>query len=274
MLIAKNIKSELITANENLDLFSAGATYFCPNEFCESRILILKKGSCKIPHFAHKNNNHCWEPEPESGSHLLMKKTLQILLNIPNKFIEYRKIKGVIPDLLYKEKYAIEVQYSPILVTEIERRNQIYRNNNLVPIWIFYYSPYHKGNYLHLAIKSYRDTIELNRFRLTESEQFILKEQGFLLYFIEKKNYISNIVFTKFYFDHSLKSIGKISKYFCLYKGTNYFNKFWENPSLCKEIDDLVGDLQIDSSRMRLFSTIFLTNDFYNLYNDLKCKII
>ncbi|MFW9881126.1 MAG: competence protein CoiA [Candidatus Thorarchaeota archaeon] len=114
--------------------------YFCPYKVCDNPMLILKKGEVKIPHFAHlKKPTECQNHgETETGAHLAMKTYFQNALNIADEFMEFSKIPGVRPDIILKNRYAIELQHSPITVSEIKRRNRIYHKNKLVPIWILH----------------------------------------------------------------------------------------------------------------------------------------
>ncbi len=132
MIYALNEKNEKINASES----SKEKVYYCPNVDCANREVILKKGLIRIPHFAHKPNSSCCY-EPESQIHILCKKYIQNILNLDKEFVEYYGIKGVRPDLLYND-YAIEIQCSPIKVSEIKRRNKIYKRNNYFPVWVFY----------------------------------------------------------------------------------------------------------------------------------------
>ena len=79
MLTAKGRDGTLVTVPEKmtselLSYMKRAQPYYCP--CCESE-LILKAGSIKIPHFAHKSNASCnASAEPESDYHLLAKRQL------------------------------------------------------------------------------------------------------------------------------------------------------------------------------------------------------
>ncbi len=146
MLIAE-FNGEIVEASKKL-LHSSkllpNQKYLCRNPDCKHRELILRKGDKKIPHFAHKvQNPECMQRfEGETQEHLAMKKYMKILLQIPEKFVEVYGYDGVRPDLLWEysgKKYAIEVQHSNISNIEIKRRNQCYKDYNLIPLWIFHY---------------------------------------------------------------------------------------------------------------------------------------
>jgi len=147
MLIAR-FKDQLIEASDMLphsSELSEGEHYFCHNPNCPTKILVLRKGKIKQPHFAHKNKNELCEKysEPETQAHLAMKRFVKNLLDIPNDLIEVYGYNGVRPDLIWKRPtdnqiYAIEVQHSRISQEEYHRRNQAYNRHKLIPIWIFH----------------------------------------------------------------------------------------------------------------------------------------
>lgn len=175
-------KGKKVRANKNLPYTREGGEYHCPYNWCPYPELILKKGTIKAPHFAHKQVSPCIQnAEPESDSHIAMKLHMQDLLKIPDEFMEYGKIKGVRPDLLWEKKYAIEVQHSSISIEELQRRNKIYFSQDLIPIWIFHAEefdalPYQKGNYKTIYAKMDEE------YRLRNIELYLLRIYGFLLY--------------------------------------------------------------------------------------------
>ncbi|MHA2176495.1 MAG: competence protein CoiA [Candidatus Hodarchaeales archaeon] len=179
-MIYANLGDIRIKTHRNL---TRKTKYLCPDEYCKNRELILKKGRKRIPHFSHKQGGEsCLKySEPETDSHIAMKCSIQETLNIDGKFMEYTKIKGVKPDILWNEKFAIEVQHSSISAEEIERRNKIYFENNLVPIWIFHMDEwedlayYQRGKYCKWH--TYDDSL-----RLKLSERYVSFLQGGLLY--------------------------------------------------------------------------------------------
>jgi hypothetical protein len=166
----------------------------CPIENCISRELILKKGNYKIPHFAHKKKNDCAKySEPESQAHLAMKECLETTLGIDKKFVEYSRIKGVRPDLVWKSTYAIEVQHSPISPEEIDRRNNIYFINNLIPVWIFHKQEendeafFNRGQYRRFHRHNTYNSTNIEDeyiYRLSSAERHVLEIQG-SLFFLE-----------------------------------------------------------------------------------------
>ena len=123
MLTAKGIDGKLYTLPEKLSaemisLIKRAQPYYCP---CCDTELVLKAGSIKIPHFAHKSNASCdASSEPESTYHLLAKRKLFAW------FTSYgydAVLEGYIPtikkraDILVRvdeKKYAVEFQCSTI----------------------------------------------------------------------------------------------------------------------------------------------------------------
>ena len=112
--------------------------FFCCNPNCSQPNLILKKGNHRIPHFAHRVECDCDKlGEKETDAHIEIKNWFEFFLKSDFE-VEYTRIPGVKPDLLWKGKYAIEVQHSPISIEEIIRRNEIYIANGISPVWIFH----------------------------------------------------------------------------------------------------------------------------------------
>ncbi|OLS23105.1 MAG: hypothetical protein HeimC3_26550 [Candidatus Heimdallarchaeota archaeon LC_3] len=159
--------------------------FCCPSGKCKNPELILKAGPEKVAHFAHKvADAECNRySERETNVHTAMKRVFQEGLSIPSHHVEYREIDGVQPDLIWwiseTDKYAIEVQHSPISIVEIERRNSIYCKNGFIPVWIFNRDTvgcdyYEKGKY-----GLWDENCLL---RLKTNERYLLKIQGFLIY--------------------------------------------------------------------------------------------
>ena len=145
-MIYANYQGKIIKAERSLPRLKVG--YRCRYEFCSDPDLILKKGPVKIPHFAHRSRTECEQyAEPETDAHRAMKEFLQQFLQIPDRYMEYGKIRGVRPDLVWKNQFAIEVQHSHISIDEVKRRNQIYFNAGLVPLWIFHEQEIENCNY-------------------------------------------------------------------------------------------------------------------------------
>jgi len=121
------------------------AKFFCPS--CHEE-LILKKGEIKIHHFAHKAESTCLYAG-ESLDHLQTKLQIYDALLKHPKVInpELEKPMGLVrPDIIFTLKemtpdfmdiqVVIEIQNSPIEITEIQRRNSEYRKNSYPVLWV------------------------------------------------------------------------------------------------------------------------------------------
>ncbi|WP_199880747.1 competence protein CoiA family protein [Bacillus massiliglaciei] len=114
--------------------------FYCP---CCNHSLILKAGSTKIPHFAHKSNFDCSAfSEPESIYHL---KGKRVLYNWFRKFGYKTEMEAFLPeigrraDLLVTAgtaRYAIEFQCSVIPEAKFQERTKAYRSIGIHPLWI------------------------------------------------------------------------------------------------------------------------------------------
>ena len=126
---------------------SKESKFFCPS--CQEQ-LILKKGNVKIHHFAHKAESTCLYAG-ESLDHLNTK--LQIydaLLQHPKVInVELEKPLGLVrPDIMFTNLKIcdnqcdkgcftiIEIQNSPIEISEIQRRNIEYNNQRANVLWV------------------------------------------------------------------------------------------------------------------------------------------
>ena len=120
----------------------------------------------------------------------MMKRSFQDTLNIADHYVEYGEIHGVRPDILWENKYAIELQHSPIKPEEIERRNTIYAIHGLIPVWIFHReewlddSYYERGRF-GIETTVMDDDFALDGFvRLKAAERYMVeKNKGYILYF-------------------------------------------------------------------------------------------
>ena len=143
------------TVKASYELEHSSTDYRCRNRYCPAPRMYLRKGPKRTPHFAHYVETLCDQySEPDTAAHNAMKAYLQELLNIPDQYMEYGKIRHVRPDLFWKKKFAIEVQHSPIQPEELLRRNTIYLAKGIVPLWIFHAQEpegnnfYERGTYL------------------------------------------------------------------------------------------------------------------------------
>lgn len=145
MLTAKRNDGILFTLPEELSpemLIHIKSTepYYCP---CCQTELILKAGSIKIPHFAHKRNSACdASSESESPYHLLAKRKLF------NWFISngyQAELEAYLPDIKKRadilvfsgnKSYAIEFQCSTISESTFIERTEAYLSVSITPVWI------------------------------------------------------------------------------------------------------------------------------------------
>ncbi|MGE7602041.1 competence protein CoiA [Peribacillus sp. NPDC097675] len=114
--------------------------YFCP---CCKTEMIIKAGTIKVPHFAHKNNSSCQaSSEPESSYHLTGKRSLY------DWFVSHNfqaKLEAYIPEIkkrtdilvtVDEKHYAIEFQCAFISESEFNERTTAYLSKGIIPIWI------------------------------------------------------------------------------------------------------------------------------------------
>jgi competence CoiA-like predicted nuclease len=107
--------------------------YFCP--YCENEVSFVNS-TYKIKHFRHKISSNC-NPEPETESHINMKKYFYENLNLNKENIEVN-LKFARPDIyLFDKKIAIEVQHSNLTEAIFLYRTKRYTDNDISVIWIF-----------------------------------------------------------------------------------------------------------------------------------------
>ncbi len=134
--------------------------FFCPH--CRKRV-ILKKGTRKIPHFAHQQNRDCaYFSEGETEQHLNGKLQLYDLFN---RISEKAVLEGYIadiqqrPDILLsfqQKEYAIEFQCSSIPISRVIERNNGYLSHSIIPIWILLSPTWKTGNQLVVKLTSFQ----------------------------------------------------------------------------------------------------------------------
>ncbi|MFX0099969.1 MAG: competence protein CoiA family protein [Candidatus Hodarchaeota archaeon] len=116
-----------------------GQDYTCPIPSCDHPELILKKGEKKAPHFAHKTKSNCVDlHESETDAHIAMKDTFQNTLGVGDESVENPDVEGVVPDVLWDDEHAIELQHSSITPEKVQERNEIYKKNDLNPVWVLH----------------------------------------------------------------------------------------------------------------------------------------
>ncbi len=113
------------------------SSFYCPQ--CRQRVM-LKAGTMKIPHFAHRPSSSCRSfSENESERHLKGKADLYRWLS---RFGE-AQLEAFLPeicqrpDLLAKGKVAVEFQCSSISSDVFSARTQGYQRHQYVPFWIY-----------------------------------------------------------------------------------------------------------------------------------------
>ncbi|GLB47035.1 competence protein [Philodulcilactobacillus myokoensis] len=146
MLIAVDRNHNLI----NAEFAHKKNLYFCPS--CQNKV-ILKKGSKKMAHFAHDQNNCCHSfSEGETNEHLLGKQQIHdFLINGGLKNIKLESYLPTIrqrPDILCS-KIAFEFQCSPISSQRLKQRISGYHQLGMTSFWILG-SPYLNR---HLSLK-------------------------------------------------------------------------------------------------------------------------
>jgi competence protein CoiA len=112
--------------------------FYCP--VCRSD-LILKVGSLKIPHFAHRASSLCDSfSEPESPQHLQGKLLLYHFFLSNNLSVELEKFLPSIKqraDVFVSDCLAVEYQCSAISASKIKDRTAGYRQLGIETIWIY-----------------------------------------------------------------------------------------------------------------------------------------
>ncbi|RFU68016.1 hypothetical protein D0469_13060 [Peribacillus saganii] len=144
MLTAKDASGSMftlpITADFEMLHTIRKRKFFCP---CCDGDLILKAGSIKIPHFAHKSSIECTAAsEPESQYHLLGKRKLFSWLlsrGISAELESYLpgiRQRADILAVIGEVTYAVEFQCSSISQAEFEKRTNSYRRAGISPVWL------------------------------------------------------------------------------------------------------------------------------------------
>ena len=144
MLIA-NLKGRRIEAT----VADRGPTYHCPK--C-SEVVILKKGRIVTHHFAHKPPVHCSWAKGETREHLKAKQLFK------QEFVRRGlrvKVEHEIPSLPNDrradvviwsprgQRFALELQHTPIDYNSLENRTQSYIHADVRVIWV----PFMRPNY-------------------------------------------------------------------------------------------------------------------------------
>lgn len=132
MLIGMSDSGQLTMANQA----NGNTAYYCPH--CKSK-LILKKGNTKVPHFAHYHLSTTYCSKSETLLHYQVKYYLAYLLKNHGYDVQIEPyIKGAYqyPDLLVNQQFALEIQFSNISITEIQKRTLGLQLRGIQVIWI------------------------------------------------------------------------------------------------------------------------------------------
>lgn len=145
MLTAKRKDGTLFTIPEQLSpdvlsVMKGAQPYYCP--CCDSE-LIMKAGTIKIPHFAHKRHATCTaSSDSESPYHLLAKRKLFTWF-ISHGY--HAELEAYFPDIKKRadilvtvgdKRYALEFQCSTISETLFIERTKAYQSVHITPLWI------------------------------------------------------------------------------------------------------------------------------------------
>ncbi|WP_267202568.1 competence protein CoiA [Limosilactobacillus kribbianus] len=133
----------LVAQGENGLILAADAlvkkTYYCPA--CREPV-ILRRGRCKIAHFAHHSGSHCRLGEGETPEHLLGKTQLQAWAQQRGyrpRLEVYLPAIAQRPDLLLmvgKQQVALEFQCSPLSLRRLRERNAGYHQLGISVRWL------------------------------------------------------------------------------------------------------------------------------------------
>ena len=114
--------------------------FYCPG--CKEQV-ILKRGSIKVPHFAHHPGSECvYEESPaESYEHGSAKQEIyQSLLLVPGVTdvsleTPLHEVRPDIRFVLNGQTVAIEMQLSPLSREKVEERTLAYTRHNIALLW-------------------------------------------------------------------------------------------------------------------------------------------
>lgn len=119
--------------------------YVCPDAACGARV-ILKTGTRRIPHFAHKPGSACalaWESEDHmqakldiAGEYLRRGLRAEVEVPVPSPIEDRRADVLIASPRNERLRYAIEIQDSAIGEEELWRRTKSYAAAHVRPIWI------------------------------------------------------------------------------------------------------------------------------------------
>lgn len=141
MLVAINEKHEYVLAKQAIK----NQNYLCPHYKTK---VILKNGTKVIAHFAHVNPCQLWNSKGESALHYQTKFKIASMFKRLNYKVEiepyYEKIQQF-PDIVINSSFAIEIQFSSIPLSDIQKRTIGLMSVGIVPIWIIKDIKYRNG---------------------------------------------------------------------------------------------------------------------------------
>ena len=141
MLVAINENHEYVLAKQAIK----NRNYYCPH--CRTKV-ILKNGAKVIAHFAHMDPCKIWRSKGESALHYQTKYKIAAMFKRVNYNVEiepyYENIQQF-PDIVVNSSFAIEVQFSSIPLSEIQKRTVGLMSVGLRPVWIIEDIKYRNG---------------------------------------------------------------------------------------------------------------------------------
>jgi competence CoiA-like predicted nuclease len=126
-------------------------------EECDIEVF-LKFGSIKIPHFAHKfdSSNNCFyknypESEERRNAKFLIYNYLKECYGSQKVQINCKCVSGIRSDFFIEisnsHKIAIELQRLDLETKDWDRKNRLYNQNKIIPIWILFGKRKKNSNY-------------------------------------------------------------------------------------------------------------------------------
>lgn len=158
--------------------------FFCP--VCNQSV-VMKIGSQRRWHFAHRSSSHCGQSEQESDYHLAGKEALYVWLkkqNMPVSLEPYIQSIQQRPDLLLTAPYEtpIEFQCSTISDAQFLNRTSNYVKHKLIPLWIL------GGNrFTRIGNHNYRLS-RMDWLSLTDHNSSTIRVTPHILYFCPNSN--------------------------------------------------------------------------------------
>ncbi|USS86376.1 hypothetical protein M3M38_06845 [Fructilactobacillus cliffordii] len=171
----------MTTEQKRIDACSAerGQDYHCPN--CAATVL-LRRGSFKVAHFAHRQNTGCHIGEPETQEHLAGKFFLwEQSQRYGTVQVEwYLDAIRQRPDVLVNHHLVLEFQCSPLSLTRFCERIQGYRSLELHSEWLLGRAYYLRRKTAASVLKflAYRPTVGYYLlFLLEQPTRFVIRYQ-------------------------------------------------------------------------------------------------